>query len=209
MLNKHVETETHLPFHSLNLTRAFDYCMVLKENGPKLFAALLDLKITIAFLFIDGVKYAPDFNALNRKDGINILEDEALFNKKMKMLHHNIDLAIRYRAFYDKFMGVTVMLLKPIKYEDYNNAKSRKKLFPDLVKGLLDDKSIATLIEQVTYLDDNYRTPEVHQTGSMRTWVLTSQDLFLDKQLNLMNYFHWVLGYADWIDDVTKENSKK
>ena len=43
----------------------------------------------------------------------------------------------------------------------------------------------------------------------MRTWVLTSQDLFLDKQLNLMNYFHWVLGYADWIDEVTKENSKK
>ena len=209
MLNKHVETETHLPFHSLNLTRAFDYCMVLKENGPKLFAALLDLKITIAFLFIDGVKYAPDFNALNRKDGTNILENEALFNKKMKMLHHNIDLAIRYRAFYDKFMGVTVMLLKPIKYEDYNNAKSRKKLFPNLVKGLLDDKSITTLIEQVTYLDDNYRTPEVHQTGSMRTWVLTSQDLFLDKQLNLMNYFHWVLGYADWIDEVTKENSKK
>ena len=183
--------------------------MVLKENGPKLFAALLDLKITIAFLFIDGVKYAPDFNALNRKDRTNILEDEVLFNKKIKILHHNIDLAIRYRAFYDKFMGVAVMLLKPIKYEDYNNAKSRKKLFPNLVKGLLDDKSITTLIEQVTYLDDNYRTPEVHQTGSMRTWVLTSQDLFLDKQLNLMNYFHWVLGYADWIDEVTKENSKK
>lgn len=99
--------------------------MVLKENGPKLFAALLDLKITIAFLFIDGVKYAPDFNALNRKDGTNILENEALFNKKMKMLHHNIDLAIRYRAFYDKFMGVTVMLQNPSKYEEYNKAKIR------------------------------------------------------------------------------------
>lgn len=209
MLNKHVETETHLPFRSLNLTRAFDYCMALKVNGSKLFAALLDLKITIAFLFIDGIQYAPDFNALNRKDGANILEDEALFNKKMKMLHHNIDLAIRYRAFYDKFMGVTVMLQNPSKYEEYNKAKSRKKIFPSLVKGFIDDESISTLIEQVTYLDENYRTPEVHQTGSMRTWVLTSQDLFLDKQLNLMNYFNWVLGYADWIDEVTKENSKK
>lgn len=209
MLNKHVETETHLPFRSLNLTRAFDYCMSLKEDGPKLFAALLDLKITIAFLFIDGIKYAPDFNALNRKDRANILEDEALFNKKMKMLHHNIDLAIRYRAFYDKFMGVTVMLLNPSKYEVYNNARSRKKVFPNLVKGLLDDESISTLIEQVTYLDENYRTPEVHQTGSMRTWVLTSQDLFLDKQLNLMNYFNWVLRYADWIDEVITDSTKK
>ena len=209
MLHKHVEAETHLPFHSLNLTRAFDYCMSLKENGTKLFAALLDLKITIAFLFIDGIKYAPDFNALNRKDEANILEDEALFNKKMKMLHHNIDLAIRYRAFYDKFMGLTVMLLNPTRYVDYNNAKSRKKIFPSLVKGCIDNESISTLIEQVTYLDNNYRTPEVHQTGSMRTWVLTSQDLFLDKELNLMNYFNWVLGYADWIDEVIKKNSKK
>lgn len=209
MLNKHVETEIHLPFRSLNLTRAFDYCMSLKEDGLKLFAALLDLKITIAFLFIDGIKYAPDFNALNRKDRANILEDEALFNKKMKMLHHNIDLAIRYRDFYDKFMGVTVMLLNPSKYEVYNNARSRKKVFPNLVKGLLDDESISTLIEQVTYLDENYRTPEVHQTGSMRTWVLTSQDLLLDKQLNLINYFNWVLRYADWIDEVITDSTKK
>lgn len=208
MLNKHVETETRISFRSLNLTRAFDYCMALKEDGAKLFAALLDLKITIAFLFIDGIKYAPDFNALNRKDRANILKDEALFNKKMKMLHHNIDLAIRYRAFYDKFMGVTVMLLNPSKYGVYNNARSRKKVFPNLVKGLLDDESISTLIEQVTYLDENYRTPEVHQTGSMRTWVLTSQDLFLDKQLNLMNYFNWVLGYADWIDSIIAENEE-
>lgn len=208
MLHKHVEAETHLPFHSLNLIQAFDYCMALKENGAKLFAALLDLKITIAFLFIDAIKYAPDFNALNCKDGSNILEDEALFNKKMKMLHHNIDLAIRYRAFYDKFMGVLVMLLNPAKYEDYNNAKSRKRLFPSLVKGLLDDDSLTTLIEQVTYLDENYRTAEVHQTGSMRTWVLTSQDLFLGKQLNLMNYFNWTLGYANWLDEVITENSK-
>lgn len=205
MLNKHVETETHLPFHSLNLTQSFDYCMELKENGANLFAALLDLKITIAFLFIDGIRYAPDFNALNRKDAANILEDEVLFNKKIKMLHHNIDLAIRYRSFYDKFMGIVIMLLNPSQYEKFvtkSRKESSKNKFKKMASGFIGDESISALIEQVTYLDDNYRTPEVHNTGSMRTWVLTSQDLFLDKQLNLMNYFNWVLGYADWIDSI-------
>lgn len=168
MLHKHVEVETHLSFHSLNLIQEFDYCMTLDERGGMLFAAL--------------------------------------FNKKMRMLHHNIDLAVRYRSIYDKLMGIVVMLLNPSKYEDYNKAKSRKKLFPSLVKGLLDDDSITTLIEQVTYLDENYRTPEVHQTGSMRTWVLTSQDLFLYKQLNLLNYLNWVLAYADWIDSIIADN---
>ena len=96
------------------------------------------------------------------------------------------------------------------KYEEYNNTiRGRKKKFQSLVKGLIDDKSISSLIEQVTYLDNNYRTPEVHKTGSMRTWVLTSQDLFLDKQLNLMNYFNWVLGYADWVDTVIADNEDK
>lgn len=205
MLNQHVETETHLSFHSLNLALAFDYSMELEENGAKLFAALLDLKITIAFLFIDGIKYAPDFNALNCKDGANVLKDEVLFNKKIKMLHHNIDLAIRYRSFYDKFMGIVIMLLNPLQYDKFitkSKKESSKVKFKKMTKGLLDDESIDTLVKQVTYLDESYRTPEVHQTGSMRTWVLTSQDLFLDKQLNLMNYFNWVLGYADWIDEV-------
>lgn len=211
MLNQHVETETHLSFHSLNLALAFDYCMELEENGAKLFAALLDLKITIAFLFIDGIKYAPDFNALNRKDGANVLKDEALFNKKIKMLHHNIDLAIRYRAFYDKFMGIVIMLLNPSQYDNFltkSKKESSKAKFKKMTKDLLDDESIDTLIKQVTYLDENYRTPEVHQTGSMRTWVLTSQDLFLDKQLNLMNYFNWILDYADWIDSIIAENEE-
>ena len=141
MLHKHVEAETHLPFHSLNLTRAFDYCMAQKENGGTLFAALLDLKITIAFLFIDAIKYAPDFNALNRKDGSNILEDETLFNKKMKMLHHNIDLAVRYRAFYEKLMGIVILLYNPSQYDKFD-CKSRKESskakFEKIIKGHLD-----------------------------------------------------------------------
>lgn len=211
MLNKHVETETHLPFHSLNLIQAFDYCMSLSNNGGKLFAAILDLKITIAFLFIDAIKYAPDFNAQNRKDGSNILEDDALFNKKIKMLHHNIDLAIRYRAFYEKLMGIVIMLRTPLQYEyfiDKDRKKSTKVKFKEITVGYVEDTFVFALIEQATYLDEKYRTPEVHKTGSMRTWVLTSQDLFLDRQLNLMNYFNWVLGYADWIDEVIEENPK-
>lgn len=212
MLHKHVEVETHLPFHSLNLTRAFDYCMAQKENGGTLFAALLDLKITIVFLFIDAIKYAPDFNALNRKDGSNILEDEVLFNKKMKMLHHNIDLAVRYRAFYEKFMGIVILLLNPLQYSYYidkDRKKSTKAKFRDIINGYVEDEFLSTFLAQATYLDDKYRTPEVHKIGSMRTWVLTSQDLFLDKQLNLMNYFNWVLAYSDWLDSVIVSNDEK
>ncbi|MBQ0120491.1 MAG: hypothetical protein KBT13_05130 [Bacteroidales bacterium] len=62
--------------------------------------------------------------------------------------------------------------------------------------------------ECFSYFRENI-APYYILVGSMRTWVLTSQDLFLDKQLNLMNYFNWVLGYADWIDTVIADNEDK
>ena len=79
--------------------------MILPKGG-RLFTALIDLKITLAFLFIDSIRATPDGNSINRKDDINILSNPVLFKKKLKMLHKNIDIALRYRAFYDKFMGI-------------------------------------------------------------------------------------------------------
>lgn len=79
-------------------------------KGGRLFTALVDLKITLAFLFIDSIRATPDGNSINRKDDINILS---------------------------------------------------KSIF---------------------HLDDTFRTPEVHQTGRMCKWVLSSQDLFLDNE---------------------------
>ena len=122
-------------------------------KGGRLFTALVDLKITLAFLFIDSIRATPDGNSINRKDDINILSNPVLFKKKLKMLHKNIDIALRYRAFYDKFMGI-------------------------------------------------FRTPEVHQTGRMRKWVLSSQDLFLDNEFDLLGYMNDILNLSIWLDEL-------
>ena len=42
-------------------------------KGGRLFTALVDLKITLAFLFIDSIRATLDGNTINRKDDINIL----------------------------------------------------------------------------------------------------------------------------------------
>lgn len=48
-------------------------------KGGRLFTALVDLKITLAFLFIDSIRATPDGNSINRKDDINILSNPVLF----------------------------------------------------------------------------------------------------------------------------------
>ena len=141
LLENYVYDEIHISFSAISLPAWFDKCMAI-EQGGRLFAALFDLKITVAFLFIDSLKAAPDGDSMNRRDDIDILSNPVLFKKKMKMLHENIDLVMRYRAFYDKFMGVLVLAFCPDEYDSFVKADSRKKEFGKKMAGHLDSSDI-------------------------------------------------------------------
>lgn len=203
LLENYVHDEIHIPFSAINLCAWFDKCMTLPKGG-RLFTALFDLKITVAFLFIDSIKAAPNGNSINRKDDIDILSNPVLFKKKLNMLHENIDIVMRYRAFYDKFMGVLVLALCPDDYDSFVKADSRKKEFGKKMVGHLDPSSIKSLIASISHLDDTFRTPEVHQTGRMRKWVLSSRDLFLDKEFDLLGYMNDILNLSIWLDELVK-----
>ena len=172
------------------------------EQGGRLFAALFDLKITVAFLFIDSIKAAPDGDSMNRRDDIDILSNPVLFKKKLKLLHENIDLVMRYRAFYDKFMGVLVLAFCPDEYDSFVKADSRKKEFGKKMAGHLDSSDIKSLNASISHLDDTFRTPEVHQTGRMRKWVLSSRDLFLDNEIDLLGYMNDILNLSIGLDEL-------
>ena len=201
LLENYVYDEIHISFSAISLPAWFDKCMAI-EQGGRLFAALFDLKITVAFLFIDSLKAAPDGDSMNRRDDIDILSNPVLFKKKMKMLHENIDLVMRYRAFYDKFMGVLVLAFCPYVYDSFVKADSRKKEFGKKMTDHLDPCEIKSLNASISHLDDTFRTPEVHQTGRMRKWVLSSRDLFLDNEIDLLGYMNDILNLAIGVDEL-------
>lgn len=186
LIQSYVEEETHLPFHWIDLPCWFDKCMTMEENGGRLFSAILDLKITFAFVFIDFYKTIPGYKALNIKESPNILTDSGVFKEKMALLHDNIDMAIRFRTFYDKFMGVLVLLLCPEEYETFLEAKSRKKCFKNIMCTHIDPESLDSISTTISCLDDKYRTAEVHQIGRMRKWVLGGRDCFVDNAVELI-----------------------
>ena len=201
LLENYVYDEIHISFSAISLPAWFDKCLTI-EQGGHLFAALFDLKITVAFLFIDSIKAAPDGDSMNRRDDIDILSNPVLFKKKMKMLHENIDLVMRYRAFYDKFMGVLVLAFCPEEYDSFVKADSRKKEFGKKMAGHLDSSDIKSLNASISHLDDTFRTPEVHQTGRMRKWVLSSRDLFLDNEIDLLGYMNDILNLSIGLDEL-------
>ena len=201
LLENYVYDEIHISFSAISLPAWFDKCMAI-EQGGRLFAALFDLKITVAFRFIDSLKAAPDGDSMNRRDDIDILSNPVLFKKKMKMLHENIDLVMRYRAFYDKFMGVLVLAFCPDEYDSFVKADSRKKEFGKKMTDHLDPCEIKSLNASISHLDDTFRTPEVHQTGRMRKWVLSSRDLFLDNEIDLLGYMNDILNLSIGVDEL-------
>ena len=201
LLENYVYDEIHISFSAISLPAWFDKCMAI-EQGGRLFAALFDLKITVAFLFIDSLKAAPDGDSMNRRDDIDILSNPVLFKKKMKMLHENIDLVMRYRAFYDKFMGVLVLAFCPDEYDSFVKADSRNKEFGKKMTDHLDPCEIKSLNASISHLDDTFRTPEVHQTGRMRKWVLSSRDLFLDNEIDLLGYMNDILNLSIGVDEL-------
>lgn len=206
LIQCYVEEETHLPFHWIDLPCWYDKCMTMEENGPRLFSAILDLKITFAFVFIDFNKTMPGFKALNSKDSPNILTDANAFKEKMALLHDNIDMAIRFRTFYDKFMGVLVLLVCPDKYKSYLKAKSRKEHFKKIMCGYIDPDSLDPIFETISCLDDRFRTAEIHQTGRMRKWVLGGRDCFVDNVVELWGFFNSILNLSDWLDSLIEKD---
>lgn len=206
LIQCYIEEKTQLPFHWIDLPRWYDKCMTMEESGGRLFSAILDLKITFAFVFIDFYRTIPGFKTLNSKESPDVLTDANAFKEKMTLLHDNIDMAIRFRAFYDKFMGVLVQLVSPDKYKSYLKAKSRKEHFKKIMCGYIDTDSLDSIFEAISCLDNGFRTAEVHQTGRMRKWVLGGRGCFVDNAVELGGFLNSILKLSDWLDSLIEKD---
>lgn len=202
LLDYYVHDEAQLPFHGIDLLRWYDYCMKIGNGGGRLFSAILDLKITYAFVFVDFHRIVPGLKVVNQKDTPDVLADPMSFKEKMTLLHSNIDMVIRYRSFYDKFMGVLVLLLCPDKYRKFGSSGSRKSDFKKIMVDYIDFESLDSLYTIISSLDNDFRTAEVHQTGRMRKWVLGGRDCFVDNSVKLGGYFNNILTHANWLDEL-------
>ena len=100
-------------------------------NG-KLLNAYIDLELTYLFMMKDSLKAGGIQNRLHdigKTELGSVLDDFDLFSGKMDILYSLSAFSFRVRAFWDKYMGVLILLYEDQKYEKYIKAGSRKSFF--------------------------------------------------------------------------------
>ena len=113
----------------------YNYSRIHSKNdriNGKLLNAYIDLELTYLFMFKDSIKAASTHNRLHNTGKTelgSILDDFDLFSDKMDILYFLSAFSFRIRAFWDKYMGVLILLHEDQKYEKYIKDKSRRSFF--------------------------------------------------------------------------------
>lgn len=152
------------PFQWLCLAGVWE-TLVITNTGRKIFASCLDLRLNVVCL---EVLLARLMNTSTRLKG-NTDERVAVAFERYEI---NSSYIVRYRAVYDKLMGLWILLLAPDSYDSYCSAKSRKKKFVSILSKISAEggQFAVHISKSIGDFDDKYRTQEVHGTGTVRKW---------------------------------------
>lgn len=102
------------------------------DEGGRLLSAVIDLELTYLFMMKDVMSSGGVWNtafADRGNGGVSVLEDSDSFLGKVEILYGLTSFALRCRAFWDKWMGVLVLLYSTEAYDAYCKARSRRRFF--------------------------------------------------------------------------------
>ena len=163
----------------ISLPNAFSKCQNLNQ-GAKFFTAIFDIYVNACLLWMDTYELGCTANAeiKLKKGNLSVLENSELFKLRMNEHRHANSFVFRYRAIWDKIMGLIVLLSEPFRYEDYMSAKSRKAAFKKISESSTAfPKDFADSISKIlTSFDNEFRTPEAHGTGRLRKFTFALGD---------------------------------
>lgn len=166
----------------IDLLKAFKKLHSYDNHGSRIFSALVDLKMNFTLLLIDNFLSGALWNeqySIKIPDAKNILDYPDLFNKRFEIHRHNANYIPRYRAIWDKVMGILLLIESEEKYNKYNSSKSRKKSFLNLTKDtpFFEKGFVENILKHIQEFDDTFRTSEIHRFGSLRKYSFLQNPL--------------------------------
>lgn len=194
MLDSYSIQNLQMPLQHISLVEAYDY-LQNRPDGSRVFAAVLDLRINLIFVFGDITSMGAIWNQLFSKgklEGGSVLDSVIKFNGKMGMHRFNTSFVLRYRALWDKVMGLLLLMQAPQYYEQFMRAKSRKKEFIKIAKAnnIGQEVFIEELVDLLTTFDDKFRTSEAHGTGVLRKYAFLMESMIENPQGELIGYWN-------------------
>ena len=157
-------------------------------NTGRLFGFMIELMIQLALLNIDLCKISD----LERKaKDIEALSGLDAFCNRAELLKANSDYIFRYRAVWDKVMSIFIIVYKPDEFQEFSGSKSRKKSFMKIMKSVpqMHKNLLESINKTITEFDNQYRTKEIHGSGSTRKWSFSHTESPFSHQSNM--YWAW------------------
>jgi hypothetical protein len=174
--------EKGFDFDKLPLSNLFDYTFIPSENWKidtsKLFAMLVDMKISLIEAFNAYYSFTLANNMIIKSGNIN--------KAYLKIEAHNscVDFILRYRALWDKIMGILVFVYLNSEYDKQwsssSGKKSRRKKFKTLFENHIIWEKVETYYEALEKFDNEYRTPEAHYQGKARKETIFNTGNYMD-----------------------------
>ena len=194
LLNEYVRQQAQFELSHISLIDVYDILQP-REDGGKVFTAILDITINFMLLYCDSHKVGATWNQLFSKgklEGGSVLDSQEKFSGKMEIHRFNSSFVLRYRALWDKLMGFFVLYYSPEQYDKFCKSKSRKKCFRTLSKDIpqLSDEFVQIVEGLLTKFDNKFRTPEAHGTGTLRKYSFTMESMAENPQIELIGFWN-------------------
>lgn len=212
LLNDYMTERTGSPLNHISLTDAYDW-LQFHPNPGQVFTVLLDIQINFSLLFLDVHAEGATWNRFFSKgklEGGSILDSYAKFSGKMDIHRFNTAYIFRYRAIWDKIMGLLVLLYAPDEYNNFTRAKSRKKCFKKLAEkhDFLNEGFVKTLSDLITRFDDRFRTAEAHGSGFLRKYSFTMESMENHPEIELIDFWNKLNGFIATFGQVFSSRSE-
>ncbi len=209
LLDGYAMLSFQMPLKHISLVDAFDY-LQKRHDGGKVFSALLDLQINFLLAFADITSMGSTWNSLFSKgklEGGSVLDNKLKFHGKMEIHRFNTSFVLRYRAIWDKIMGLLILMHSPNEYEKFMKASSRKKEFIKIAKlnKFTQEFFLDDLEKLLTDFDNKFRTAEAHGSGVLRKYSFMMESMDKNPQIELVEYWNkvnqFLLNYGKIFDN--------
>lgn len=199
-LNAFRQKKAHTGFPSFCLLDAYDGLQG-HEEFERLFTLACDMKSNAVLANIDlitAVKFINQYSRIEMPNNRRILDSSDHFEIGVSLLRFNGAFIVRYRALWDKIFSFLILYGCPQRYKPFINAKgSRKKPFLSIARSeslLISADECQRICSLLERFEGEYRTPEVHGAGRLRTWVFGIDSINNTSQVDLMYYWNEVNG---------------
>lgn len=191
----------------INLVKAYEKLSKKENHHNRLFYAILDLKINFVLLAIDEFNTGAIWNKFcssYSSDNAKITDNYKYFFGKMEVHKHFSNFIPRYRAIWDKIMGIIILFDSESKYEQYQHSKSKKKSFKNLTNDInfLSKDFAENVTNYLEKFDNTFRTNEMHNFGSLRKWSFLMTSFHKTPLIDLKNFWNWLLPMLVEIDNL-------